>query len=121
MTCHYILCMCLHVWPSHVLLLLVLYSMFNMSLLMVSSDVCCLHMCSLCTARCSGWSRSGCVDPTVVQSGAAPPGLSLLCLLSSMPHSSWSSGGRRLCSSRARPASLACEGKEATCDWMFQK
>lgn len=53
-----------------------------------SFDVCSPHTCSLYTALCSGWSRSGCAALAVVLSAAVQPGPSRPCQPSSTPRSS---------------------------------
>lgn len=77
-------------------------------LLSFSFDACCPHMCSLYTALCSGWSRSGRAALTAVLSAAGRPGPPPPCRPSSTPRSSSRSDGCPTCWSRAKPASLAC-------------
>lgn len=83
-----------------------------LSVLRSSFDVCSPRTCSLYTALCSGWSRSGCVVLTVVPSAAVQPGPSPPCQPSSTPRSSQWSGGCLLRWSRARPPSLAWVERE---------
>lgn len=78
-----------------------------------SFDLCSPHMCSRYTARCSGWSRSGCAALATVPSAAVQPGLSPPCQPSSTPRNSWWSDGCPQYLSRAIPTSLAW-GKRKT-------
>lgn len=93
--CHVLRFMCLHLFHiNSVLCSVTFYSLQRARVCFrvcfrSSSDVRVPHRCSLCTALCSGWSRSGRVvragDPSAVERLVQ----SLPCLPSSMPRSSW--------------------------------
>lgn len=110
LTCHHNVCMCLHVSSIQIqmyMCTMLHYLLRNFSMpacvlvsvcarvcvcllcvLRSSFDVCSPRTCSLYTALCSGWSRSGCVVLTVVPSAAVQPGPSPPCQPSSTPRSS---------------------------------
>lgn len=119
-TCLHKACMCLHVFSTQINLCVRTFSMPACVFLYVcawvlrsSFDLCSPHMCSRYTARCSGWSRSGCAALATVPFAAVQPGLSPPCQPSSRPRNSWWSDGCPQYLSHAIPTSLAW-GKRKT-------